>query len=128
VEEVRGEQGQDMIFALDIGTRSIIGMVGRAENERMHILVVEKQEHSKRAMIDGQIEDIAQVGKVAAEVTARLEKRLNCKLTRVCIAAAGRALHTESGHFELELPEVRRVSNDLIGQLEAGAVSNAEAA
>jgi len=128
VEEVRGEQGQDMIFALDIGTRSIIGMVGRAENERMHILAVEKQEHSKRAMIDGQIEDIAQVGKVAAEVTARLEKRLNCKLTRVCIAAAGRALHTESGHFELELPEVRRVSNDLIGQLEAGAVSNAEAA
>jgi len=117
-----------MIFALDIGTRSIIGMVGRAENERMHILAVEKQEHSKRAMIDGQIEDIAQVGKVAAEVTARLEKRLNCKLTRVCIAAAGRALHTESGHFELELPEVRRVSNDLIGQLEAGAVSNAEAA
>lgn len=128
MEEVRGEQGQDMIFALDIGTRSIIGMVGRAENERMHILAVEKQEHSKRAMIDGQIEDIAQVGKVAAEVTARLEKRLNCKLTRVCIAAAGRALHTESGHFELELPEVRRVSNDLIGQLEAGAVSNAEAA
>lgn len=128
MEEVRGEQGQDMIFALDIGTRSIIGMVGRAENERMHILAVEKQEHSKRAMIDGQIEDIAQVGKVAAEVTARLEKRLNCKLTRVCIAAAGRALHTEAGHFELELPEVRRVSNDLIGQLEAGAVSNAEAA
>ncbi len=128
MEEVRGEQGQDMIFALDIGTRSIIGMVGRAENERMHILAVEKQEHSKRAMIDGQIEDIVQVGKVAAEVTARLEKRLNCKLTRVCIAAAGRALHTESGHFELELPEVRRVSNDLIGQLEAGAVSNAEAA
>lgn len=128
MEKVREEQSRDMIFALDIGTRSIIGMVGRAENERMHILAVEKQEHSKRAMIDGQIEDIAQVGKVAAEVTARLENRLNCKLTRVCIAAAGRALHTESGHFELELPEVRRVSDDLIGQLEAGAVSDAEAA
>lgn len=117
-----------MIFALDIGTRSIIGMVGRAENGRMHILAVEKQEHSKRAMMDGQIEDIAQVGKVAAEVTARLENRLNCKLKRVCIAAAGRALHTECGHFELELPEVRRISDDLIGQLEAGAVSDAEAA
>lgn len=128
MEKVREEQGQDIIFALDIGTRSIIGMVGRAENGRMHILAVEKQEHSKRAMMDGQIEDIAQVGKVAAEVTARLENRLNCNLTRVCIAAAGRALHTESGHFELELPEVRRVSDDLIGQLEAGAVSNAEAA
>lgn len=128
MEEVRREQGRDMIFALDIGTRSIIGMVGRAEGERVRILAVEKLEHSKRAMMDGQIEDIAQVGKVAAEVTARLENKLNCALTRVCIAAAGRALHTESGHFEMELPDVRRIGDDLIGQLEAGAVSNAEAA
>ncbi len=126
MEEVREQQSRDLIFALDIGTRSIIGMVGRTEGERVHILAVEKQEHSKRAMIDGQIEDIVQVGKVAAQVTARLEARLNCKLTRVCIAAAGRALHTEAGHFELELPEVRRIGEDLIGQLEAGAVSAAE--
>ena len=121
--EAREEQGRDLIFALDIGTRSIIGMVGRTEGERVQILAVEKQEHSKRAMIDGQIEDIEQVGRVAAEVTARLENRLNCKLTRVCIAAAGRALHTQTGHFQLELPEVRRIGEDLIGQLEAGAVS-----
>ena len=126
--EAREEQGRDLIFALDIGTRSIIGMVGRTEGERVQILAVEKQEHSKRAMIDGQIEDIEQVGRVAAEVTARLENRLNCKLTRVCIAAAGRALHTQTGHFQLELPEVRRIGEDLIGQLEAGAVSEAEAA
>ena len=128
MEEARGEQRQDLIFALDIGTRSIIGMVGRAEDDRVHILAVERLEHSKRAMIDGQIEDIVQVGKVAAEVTARLENRLNCKLTRVCIAAAGRALHTEAGHFELELPEVRKIGDELISQLEAGAVSDAEAA
>ena len=83
MEEARGEQKQDLIFALDIGTRSIIGMVGRAEDDRVHILAVERLEHSKRAMIDGQIEDIEQVGKVAAAVTARLESRLNCKLKQV---------------------------------------------
>lgn len=128
MEEVRKEQSQNMVFALDIGTRSVIGMVGRTEEDRVRILAVEKQEHAKRAMIDGQIEDIAQVSKVAAEVTARLEKRLNVHLTRVCIAAAGRALRTENGHFELELPEVRKATNEVIGQLEAGAVSAAEAA
>lgn len=128
MEEVRKEQGQDMVFALDIGTRSVIGMVGRPEEDRVRILAVEKQEHAKRAMIDGQIEDIAQVSKVAAEVTARLEKRLNVHLSRVCIAAAGRALRTETGHFELELPEVRKATNEVIAQLEAGAVSAAEAA
>lgn len=128
MEPLRGEADKNLIFTLDIGTRSIIGMVGRREGERVHILAVEKQEHSKRAMIDGQIEDIAQVGRVAAEVTQRLSERLHCDLTRVCIAAAGRALHTETGRFTLELPEVRRVGPELIRQLEAGAVSNAEEA
>lgn len=122
------EQSQDMVFALDIGTRSIIGIVGRAEGDRFHVLAIEKQEHNKRAMIDGQIEDIEQVGRVAAQVTARLGQRMGCRLSRVCIAAAGRALHTEQGHFELELPEVRRINDDLISQLEAGAVFNAESA
>lgn len=128
VEEERKEQPQNMMFALDIGTRSIIGMVGQVEGDRVRILAVEKQEHRKRAMIDGQIEDIVQVGKVAAEVTTRLEARLGCRLNRVSIAAAGRALHTEVGHFELNLPDMRRVSDETIGQLEAGAVSEAERA
>lgn len=124
----RPEQGEDLIFALDIGTRSIIGMVGRAVKERFQVLAVEKEEHSKRAMIDGQIEDVGQVAQVVLSVTGRLEEKLGCSLRRVCIAAAGRALHTERGHFELTLPGVRRIDSDLIGQLEAGAVSDAESA
>ena len=128
MEQAKAERGSDMIYALDIGTRSIIGVVGRAEDDRFHVLAIEKQEHSKRAMMDGQIEDIDQVARVVKDVTARLEQRLECKLRRVCIAAAGRALRTEKGHFSLELPKVRRISDELIGQLEAGAVSAAETA
>ena len=128
MEQAKTERGSDMIYALDIGTRSIIGVVGRAEDDRFHVLAIEKQEHSKRAMMDGQIEDIDQVARVVKDVTARLEQRLECKLRRVCIAAAGRALRTEKGHFSLELPKVRRISDELIGQLEAGAVSAAETA
>ena len=128
MEQAKTERGSDMIYALDIGTRSIIGVVGRAEDDRFHVLAIEKQEHSKRAMMDGQIEDIDQVARVVKDVTARLEQRLECKLRRVCIAAAGRALRTEKGHFSMELPKVRRISDELIGQLEAGAVSAAETA
>ena len=128
MEQAKAERGSDMIDALDIGTRSIIGVVGRAEDDRFHVLAIEKQEHSKRAMMDGQIEDIDQVARVVKDVTARLEQRLECKLRRVCIAAAGRALRTEKGHFSMELPKVRRISDELIGQLEAGAVSAAETA
>ena len=85
----------DLIFALDIGTRSIIGLVGVVRDEKLHVLAIEKEEHARRAMIDGQIEDIEQVAKVARHVKERLEQKLDCTLTNVCVAAAGRALKTQ---------------------------------
>ena len=124
----RKGQDKDIIFALDIGTRSIIGIVGKVEDERFQVLAIEREEHSKRAMLDGQIEDISQVAKVARHVTDRLEERLDCALERVCVAAAGRALRTEKGSYELVFPEVTHVTNDSIGRLESGAVAAAEAA
>ena len=122
----RTPQDSGMIYALDIGTRSIIGVVGRVEDERFQVLAIEKEEHGKRAMLDGQIEDIAQVAKVAQRVTERLEEKLGCTLERVCVAAAGRALRTEKGSYTMEFPEVTRITNDIIGRLESGAVSEAE--
>lgn len=124
----RKPQDSGLIFALDIGTRSIIGVVGRVVDERFQVLAIEKEEHGKRAMLDGQIEDIAQVAKVARRVTDRLEEKLDCALERVCVAAAGRALRTEQGSYTLEFPEITRITNDIIGRLESGAVSEAEAA
>ena len=116
----------DVVFALDIGTRSIIGLVGRPEGEHLRVLAIEKEEHGKRAMLDGQIEDITQVAKVARRVTDRREERLDCTLERVCVAAAGRALRTEQGSCTMEFPEVIRITNDIIGRLESGAVAEAE--
>ena len=54
------EQPQELIFALDIGTRSIIGVAGQVVDERLEVLSMEKEEHGRRAMLDGQIEDIEQ--------------------------------------------------------------------
>lgn len=122
----RKPQDSGLIFALDIGTRSIIGVAGRVVEERFQVLAIEREEHGKRAMLDGQIEDIAQVAKVARRVTDRMEEKLDCKLERVCVAAAGRALRTEQGSYTLEFPEVTRITNDAIGRLESGAVAAAE--
>ena len=120
------KQDQSLIYALDIGTRSIIGVAGRVSDERLEVLAVEKEEHGRRAMLDGQIEDIEQVAKVARRVTERMEAKLGCKLTRVCVAAAGRALRTERGRYAIDLPQVQRIGSDIISQLESGAVSDAE--
>ena len=124
--EVRKEQENNVIFALDIGTRSIIGVVGVVEERRFHVLAIEKQDHGQRAMLDGQIENIAQVAEVAREVIGRLEKRTKIHLTRVCVAAAGRALKSEAAGFTLELSGTHMITEDIINQLEAGAVSEAE--
>lgn len=114
------------IFALDIGTRSIIGMVGMPDGERIHIVAIERAEHTKRAMIDGQIEDIEQVAKIAGQVKDRLERKLGCKLNKVCVAAAGRALRTESVTFEMELSRAQKIDAESVSKLEAGAISEAE--
>ncbi len=120
------QQDAELVFALDIGTRSIIGVAGRVVDERLEVLAIEKEEHGRRAMLDGQIEDIGQVAKVARRVTERMEQKLGCRLRRVCVAAAGRALRTEKGHYAMDLPQVSRIDSDLISHLESGAVSDAE--
>ncbi len=119
-------QEQDLIFALDIGTRSVVGVVGRPVDDRLKVLDVEMAEHGKRAMMDGQIDDIRQVGALAQTVTQRLESRLGIRLERVCVAAAGRALRTQVGTFTLEFPEEQSIDAEQISRLEAGAVSAAE--
>lgn len=124
--EAKKEQEKNVIFALDIGTRSIIGVVGSVEGKRLHVLAIEKQDHGQRAMLDGQIENIEQVADVAREVIARLEKRTKIHLTRVCVAAAGRALKSEAAAFTLELAGIQTITEDIVNQLEAGAVSEAE--
>lgn len=58
------DQEQDLIYALDIGTRSVIGLLARQEQDKMRVLEVERRPHERRTMLDGQIEDIRQVAKV----------------------------------------------------------------
>lgn len=121
-------QPKDMVFALDIGTRSIIGIVGTVEGDKLKVIAMEKEEHLQRSMIDGQIEDIEQVAKVARVVKTRLEEKLCIKLKRVCVAAAGRALKTQHASYEMEFPKAQRLDEEIASRLEAGAIGEAEAA
>ncbi|MBS4959339.1 MAG: pilus assembly protein PilM [Clostridiales bacterium] len=126
VDKGNQKRSNNTIFALDIGTRSIIGMVGKLENEKVDVIAIEKAEHTGRAMIDGQIENIDQVADLANSVKCRLEEKTGEKLERVCIAAAGRALKTEKVSFDLELDSVQLITEETISRLEAGAISAAE--
>ena len=123
--ERRGQKN-DWVYALDIGTRSIVGIVGQPVDGKLKVLAVEMAEHNGRTMIDGQIDNIRLVADLARTVTRRLEDRLGVELTQVSVAAAGRALQTQKGSFTLELPGEQTIDEEIIGRLEAGAVSDAE--
>ncbi|NLG04532.1 MAG: cell division protein FtsA, partial [Clostridia bacterium] len=94
-----------LVFGLDIGTRSIVGTVGYKTGETFHVVAQQTKEHETRAMLDGQIHDIAKVGKTIKAVKETLERQIDRKLKDVCIAAAGRVLKTVTTHVDYEFSE-----------------------
>jgi hypothetical protein len=77
-----GISQEELIFALDIGTRTVVGVVGAQEESCFRVLATEITEHKNRAMLDGQIHDIEQVAQAAADVKQKLEARLGVKLKK----------------------------------------------
>lgn len=117
---------EDLIFALDIGTRTVVGIVGFYENEYFKVIAAEIYEHKSRAMLDGQIHDINKVAEVVGEVKGRLETALGLKLTKVAIAAAGRVLKTSQTKLEYEIEQGREITADIVGSMEVDAIQNAQ--
>lgn len=109
---------EDIIFALDIGTRSVVGIVGVEEDGIFNIIDVEVMEHKSRAMIDGQIHDISKVVEVVEIVKENLEIRLGFELKKVAIAAAGRALKTSSARVERKLEHGVTITQEMINSME----------
>ncbi|MDR2558101.1 MAG: pilus assembly protein PilM [Oscillospiraceae bacterium] len=119
------EQG-DRIFALDIGTRTVVGVVGEQAEDEFVLVEYAVEPHSKRAMSDGQIEDVKQVAKIVAKVKTRLEELTGIKLTKVSIAAAGRALKTGLTKMEFDISERESITADMVKSMEIEAVQKAQ--
>jgi len=66
---------KEVFFALDIGTGSIMGILGERDNEKILIKDVAVEMHKKRAMYDGQIHDIDAVAQIAEKVKKNVEAK-----------------------------------------------------
>lgn len=117
---------KDIIFALDIGTRSIIGTVGIIKDKKFKVISEKYLEHDERAMVDGQIHDINLVANTVNKVKKELEKELNLTLEEVAIAAAGRFLRTTEIKAEIDVEEDKEIDKEIIRSLELTAVKKAE--
>ncbi len=90
----------DGIFALDIGTRMVMGLLMSKNGQDYKITASACTEHSQRAMYDGQVHDVEEVARAVEKVKNELEEKTGETLTEVAVAAAGRALITEVAEAE----------------------------
>ena len=79
------------------------------------------KEHSKRAMLDGQIHDVLAVSNIISEIKAELEKK-HGPLKKVNVAAAGRALKTERATVTVNIAGKPMIQKEDILHFELSAV------
>ena len=117
---------KNLMFSLDIGTRSVVGILSKKEGKKYIVLDHEVMEHPDRAMFDGQIHDIAKVTEVVKAVVDNLEARHGFKLEQAAIAAAGRSLKTERALFELEVDVTKEIDKAITDSVEMQAIQLAQ--
>ncbi len=119
------KQPIQLVYGLDIGTRSVVGTVGYRKGKKFIVTGMVRREHETRAMLDGQIHDISKVAETIREVTEELETKLDTSLKRVCIAAAGRVLKTAQSHSVVEFDSEKVVNEEDIYNLNSAAIEDA---
>ncbi|ACV62663.1 cell division actin-like ATPase [Desulfofarcimen acetoxidans DSM 771] len=110
------------IFALDIGTRSVIGIVGKIEDDRLKIEAEEMLEHNSRTMYDGQIHNVPKVAEAIRKIKNSLERKTGQKLHQVAVAAAGRSLITKNHYYEQIIDNNIEIDRSLLRSFEQAAL------
>lgn len=114
------------LFALDIGTRSVVGIILEEENEHFHVIDILAKEHKERAMVDGQIHNVLYVADLIKEIKSELEEK-HGPLSKVSVAAAGRALKTEQASSTISIKNRPIFTEEDVSRLELQAVQLAQA-
>lgn len=116
----------EKLFALDIGTRSVVGIILEKQDTTYEVKDILSQEHTERAMLDGQIHDVLAVSKVIMAIKNQLEEK-HGPLKNVSVAAAGRALKTERAIEVINIKDKPMIQQEDILHLELCAVQQAQA-
>ncbi len=113
-----------MIYALDIGTRTVIGVLAEKFDNSIAVYDVVVREHEERAMLDGAIHDVNKVSKIVKDITEELKNRNGCELEKVSVALAGRFLKTSIGQSSVDVSNKHSINEDMVRLLEMEAIND----
>lgn len=116
----------EYVYALDIGTRNVVGVIATMQDEKLKVIDYCTMSHPHRSMYDGQIHEIEAVAKIVRQVTDVLEARNGYKISHASIAAAGRALITKQVSISKELDFGVEITKDFLDVLEISAIQNSQ--
>jgi cell division protein FtsA len=116
--------GLDTVFALDVGTRNVVGILTKMSGDKIEISHMEIMEHETRAMEDGQIHDIGKVANVSERIKKKIEEKSGEKIDKVAVAVAGRTLVSQNGIAQKELNIKEEVTEEDVLAIELQAIQN----
>lgn len=115
----------DYVFALDIGTQSVTGIILEKKDAKYVVIDYYIEQHEERSMLDGQIHNVVAVSEVIMNVKSKLEQSYG-PLNQVAVAAAGRALKTVQAEYEKDISTYSITHNEEVKHLELSAVQKAQ--
>ena len=105
-----------MIVAIDLGSSSIVGVVGMREGDRIKITAVERVP-SEGAVRRGCVVNVDEAASRVRKLVTMLENKLSAKIEKTYVAIAGQSVrsirHTASRH----LPEGTVITENLLADL-----------
>lgn len=113
------------LFALDVGTRKVCGILLEPGPEGPVVAHVVVKEHPGRAMLDGQVHHIEAASRVIAQVKQELQRLCGHPLEQAHVAVAGRslAMSRRAGSFKTGTTEP--LTRDQVLAMELQAVKEA---
>ncbi|MEA1884254.1 MAG: cell division protein FtsA, partial [Thermotogota bacterium] len=112
-----------MIYALDIGTRTVIGVLAEKYESTITIYDTLIKEHEERAMLDGAIHDVNKVAKIVQQITKTLKEKNDITIDKASVALAGRFLKTSIGESWMDVSNEHAIAKDTIRILEMEAIN-----
>lgn len=107
---------EKMIVAIDLGSSSIVGVVGMREGDRIKITAVERVP-SEGAVRRGCVVNVDEAASRVRKLVTMLENKLSAKIEKTYVAIAGQSVrsirHTASRH----LPEGTVITENLLADL-----------